>query len=111
MISLISEKYTSYQIEKKSNKIQWKCEETYESKTTRSKSLNGYYICNLSYRIIPTELNLFTKIFGNNDWKYVFSDIPIQNEEDFQWNVKDYKTYGDICKYFDEKNSTLWYHP
>lgn len=103
--------YTNYQLKKKENKIQWRCQETYES---RKKFLNGesdVHICDLSYRIIPSEVNKFTRIFGSNNWKEAFTDLEFKNKEDFQKFVKNFQTINDIKTYNNKENGILWYEP
>lgn len=103
--------YTNYQLKKKENKIQWRCQETYES---RKKILNGesdVHICDLSYRIIPSEVNRFTRIFGSNNWKEAFTDLEFKNKEDFQKFVKNFQTINDIKTYNNKENGILWYEP
>ena len=58
--------YCKYYVKKKTNKLQWKCEEMYKSKEKRLNNEIDYYLCRLSYRILPSELN-----------KFVFSEIII----------------------------------
>ena len=58
---LITQPYFKYQLSKPNNKLQWRCEETELSRENRLKNNDiNYYVCKLSYRILPSELNWFT---------------------------------------------------
>lgn len=103
--------YTSYMVNKGSNKVQWRCEETFESKCDRISNPYKEYVCDISYRVIPCELNKFVRIFGCNKWKYVFFDTKINDKENFLKLVNDLTTIKDINNYKDKKNNVLWYKP
>ncbi len=103
--------YTIYQLNKISNKIQWRCQETYES---RNNFLNGEtdnHICDLSYRVLPSEVNKLTRIYGDNHWNETFTDLKFKNKEEFQNFVKDFQTINDIKRYINKENGILWYEP
>ena len=103
--------YTNYQLKKKENKIQWRCQETYESRKNFLNDKSDVHICDLSYRIIPSEVNKFTRIFGGNNWKEAFTDLEFKNKEDFQKFVKNFQTINDIKTYNNKENGILWYEP
>lgn len=103
--------YTDYQLKKKENKIQWRCQETYESRKNFLNGKSDVHICDLSYRIIPSEVNKFTRIFGSNNWKEAFTDLEFKNKEDFQKFVKNFQTINDIKTYNNKENGILWYEP
>ena len=103
--------YTNYQLKKKENKIQWRCQETYESRNNFLNGKSDIHICDLSYRVIPSEVNKFTRIFGRNHWKEAFTDLEFKNKEDFQKFVKNFQTINDIKTYNNKENGVLWYEP
>ena len=103
--------YTNYKLKKKENKIQWRCQETYESRNNFLNGKSDIHICDLSYRVIPSEVNKFTRIFGSNHWKEAFTDLEFKNKEDFQKFVKNFQTINDIKTYNNKENGVLWYEP
>ena len=106
--------YIQYCIRKRSNKIQWKCVETFESRCNFALKKQDYHMCELYWRVLPSELNKFVKIFGDNDWQRAFSsydNTKIYNKEDFLSIIEDYKTVDDIKKYNDKERGVLWIHP
>ena len=103
--------YTNYQLKKKENKIQWRCQETYESRNNFLNGKSDIHICDLSYRVIPSEVNKFTRIFGSNHWKEAFTDLEFKNKEDFQKFVKNFQTINDIKTYNNKENGVLWFEP
>lgn len=104
--------YFKYKLYKKTNKIQWKCEETWESKQNRLNNKRTDYECSLSYRILPSEINKFVRIFGDNSWIYPFNtNIVFKNQEEFKKYVSNFVTYWDIKNWTDEDNNILWYEP
>ena len=103
--------YTNYKLKKKENKIQWRCQETYESRNNFLNGKSDIHICDLSYRVIPSEVNKFTRIFGSNHWKETFTDLEFKNKEDFQKFVKNFQTINDIKTYNNKENGVLWFEP
>ena len=103
--------YFNYKIKKKENKLQWRCREYYKSKTTRMSDPEKPYECYIEYRVLPSELNTLTRIFSN-EWKD-FSDgrFIFKDKNDFINFVHNFKTYGDVKKFYDEKNDIIWYEP
>ena len=99
--------YCRYCLYKSKNKIEWKCEETENNYDQRIKTyFDGkpkqrieFEIC---YRIKPSEVNWFVRIFGDNDWNYPFSRTFWLYEEDaedeFKEIIKDYVTLDDVRK-------------
>ena len=99
-----------YKIDKKTNKIQWRCVETPESMKNHifEKSLD--YTCKLSYRTLPSELNTFIKIFGYNPWldvEHVFGVIKVQKKEDFIKYIDRFKTIGDIEDFINKQKGVI----
>lgn len=110
--AVLTTPYFKYKLYKKTNKIQWKCEETWESKQDRLNNKRTDYECSLSYRILPSEINKFVQIFGDNSWIYPFhTNIVFKNQEEFKKYVSNFVTYGDIKTWINEKNNILWYEP
>lgn len=104
--------YFRYKLNKKTNKIQWRCEETWESRQDRLNDKSTDYECSLSYRVLPSELNKFVRIFGDNGWEYPFVEhLKFNNQDEFKKFVSNFVTYNDIRTWIDEKNCILWYEP
>ena len=103
--------YVKYQLNRKSNKIQWRCQENYEARNKFLNSESDKHICDLSYRVLPSEVNKLTRIFGDNYWHETFINLKFKNKEEFQIFVKDFQTINDIKTYVDKENGTLWYEP
>ena len=101
----------NYQLNRKSNKIQWRCQETYESRNNFLNGESDNHICDLSYRILPSEVNKLTRIYGNNHWHETFTNLKFKNKEEFQIFVKDFQTVNDIETYINKENGILWYEP
>lgn len=109
---LFTSPYCNYKLYNKNNKIQWKCEETYSSREKRLNYQSNSYECRVEYRILPSELNKFVRIFGDNYWNTPFHDYKVfKNENEFKEFVSQWKTYGDIKKYINNQNRVLWYEP
>ena len=103
--------YVKYQLNRKSNKIQWRCQENYEARNKFLNSESDKHICDLSYRVLPSEVNKLTRIYGNNHWNETFTKLKFKNKEEFQIFVKNFQTLNDIKTYVDKENGTLWYEP
>lgn len=103
--------YTNYQLNKKTNKIQWRCEETYDSRNNFRNGETDNHICNLSYRVLPSEVNKFTRIYGDNDWYKTFTHLKFKSEKEFKNFVKDFQTINDIKRYINKEDGILWYEP
>ena len=103
--------YVKYQLNRKSNKIQWRCQETYESRNNFLNGESDNHICDLSYRVLPSELHKLTRIYGNNHWHETFTNLKFKNKEEFQIFVKDFQTVNDIETYINKENGVLWYEP
>lgn len=109
---LFTSPYCNYKLYNKNNKIQWRCEETNSSKEKRLNNQSDLYECRVEFRILPSELNKFVRIFGDNDWESPFYDYKtFKNENDFKEFVSQWKTYGDFKKYLNNENGILWYEP
>ncbi len=104
--------YFKYKLHKKANKIQWRCEETWESRQDRLNGKRTNYECSLSFRILPSEVNKFVRIFGDNGWEHPFPEhFKFNNQDEFKKFVSNFVTYNDIKTWMDEKNCILWYEP
>lgn len=103
--------YTNYQLNKKTNKIQWRCEETYDSRNNFRNGETDNHICNLSYRVLPSEVNKFIRIYGDNPWCKTFTHLKFKNEKEFKNFVKDFQTINDIKRYLNKEDGILWYEP
>lgn len=108
--------YCNYKLYMRRNKIQWRCIETKESIKKRRLNQTNQKLaleCYLEYRILPSEVNKFVRIFGSNNWKSGFdSYICFQNgKEQFKSFVSNYKTYGEIKDSINKENGILWYEP
>jgi hypothetical protein len=100
-----------YFCRRRNNLLQWRCVETWESKVDRLQKQSDAYVCDLEYRILPSELNVFVRIFGSNGWKHAFEKMTFKSKEEFLEFIENFKTYGDISDYLSEENGTLWVHP
>lgn len=112
----ITQPYFKYQLSKPNNKLQWRCEETQASKENRLKDKNiNFYSCELSYRILPSELNWFTRVFSDNKWKYPFNENTLYyfefEDKYFKRDVNNFKTYKDIKSFENKENNILWIEP
>ena len=103
--------YCRYKLLNRQNKIEWLCDETWDSMQKFRNKESNMHICNLSFRILPSELTTFVRIFGDNEWKKVFENLSFENKEDFVNFVSDFKTRGDIRSYINKRNGELWRHP
>ena len=103
--------YCRHKLLNRKNKIEWQCDETWDSMQKFRNKESNTHICNLNYRILPSELNTFVRIFGDNDWIRVFENLSFENKEDFVKFVSDFKTRGDISSYINKRNGELWRHP
>ena len=93
----------NYQVNKKKHKIQWKCE--------KSKDELDWHDYNLYYRTLPSELNKFIRIYGENYWVHVhkFDNCTFYDKEDFINFVKPYKTRKEIEDYLEGESG--WIYP
>ena len=109
-----------YYLNKSSNKLQWKAEETDMSRQYRLGILNlsketfsNTY--ELKYRILPSELPLIVNVFGNN-WKtFDINDIEnyqFKDKNAFIEFVSKFKSLDDLIKYKNEmKNKIVFVYP
>lgn len=110
--SVFTASYFKYKLYRKENKLQWRCEETWKSREDRLNNKRIDFECTLSYRILPSEVNKFVRVFGDNDWKYPFEEfLTFSNQDEFKKYVSNFITYNDIKTWTDEKNGILWYEP
>lgn len=103
--------YCKYKLLNRQNKIEWQCDETWDSIQKFRNKESNMHICYLRFRILPSELNTFVRIFGDNEWIKVFDNLSFENKEDFIKFVSDFKTRGDIRSYINKRNGELWRHP
>ena len=75
--------YCTYHLNKRSNKIEWKCEETWDSMQKFKNKESNTHVCNLYFRVMPSELNTFVRINGDNDWVCAFEKLTFETKEDF----------------------------
>lgn len=111
---LVLQTIANFYIKRKTNKLQWRCEETdltNEVRLTGKDPLNEYL---LSYKVLDSELSTFCKIFGDNDWHYFkqAETFVFESEDEFKKFVSNFKTYGDVKNYEELKdNIIIWYEP
>lgn len=103
--------YCSYKIRNKNNKIEWKCVEDWDSQDNFRNGKSDTHICDLYYRVIPSELNKFVNIIGDNDWHRYFYSVEIKTKEDFLRNINGFNTMDDIYKYTDSRKNVLFRYP
>lgn len=111
--------YCAYHLHKSKNKIEWKCEETEGSFNKRISTYDSITKKKaevvISYRTMPSEVNWFVRLFGDNDWQYPFQEnflLYIDNgEESFKNIVKDYVILEDVKKLVKKEGKIKWYHP
>lgn len=104
--------YCKYKLYKRSNKIQWRCIETTDSINERIAKRRPDFECCLEYRILPSEVNKFVRMYGNNEWKPGFPHkFLFIDKEHFKTFVSNYQTYGQIKGYTERENGILWYEP
>lgn len=111
--------YCAYCLRKPKNKIQWKCEETEKSFNKRISTYDsiakkkGEFV--ISYRTMPSEVNWFVRVFGDNVWHYPFQENILfyqdNGEESFKNIVKDYVILEDVKKLEQKEGKIKWYHP
>lgn len=111
--------YCAYCLHKPKNKIEWKCEETEGSFKKRIVTYDSIinqkseYV--ISYRTMPSEVNWFVRLFGDNDWKCPFRGnfvfYQYDGEESFKNKVKDYVLLEDVKKLEQKEGKIKWYHP
>ena len=97
---------------RKSNRLQWRCDETYKSREARLNKEREDYECDVYYKIMDEDLSLFTRIFGNNVWHEPFNrTFTFKSKDEFIRLVDAFKTYEDIDNWVNKENGVLWYHP
>ena len=111
--------YSAYHLHKSKNKIQWKCEETENSFNKRIETYDSItkqeseFV--IYYRTMPSEVNWFVRVFGDNDWKCPFQKTFLfyqyDGEESFKNIVKDYVILEDVKKLEKKEGKIKWYHP
>ena len=104
--------YCKYKLYQSKNRIQWRCVETTDSINGRIGKIRSDFECYLEYRILPSEVNKFVRMYGNNEWKPGFPDkFLFIHKEHFKSFVSNYQTYGQIKDYTKRENGILWYEP
>lgn len=112
LFMIIAYPINRYMLNRPSNKIQWRCQEDWESSVKFKNGNTKTHTCCLDYRVLPSELNWFTRVFGDNDWIRVFYDVELENENDFLKYIDGLETIKDIDEYLNkERNHVLWIHP
>lgn len=117
---IIFEPFNAYYLKRKDNKIQFKAEETEDSRNYRlypnvyGHKYNKINTYDLKWRVLPSELPYLIRVFGNNKWKTFLLEEPMHfaNEKDFIEHVSRFQTLDDLRKYeraFD--NKIVWIHP
>jgi len=111
--------YCAYHLHKSKNKIQWKCEETEKSFNKRISTYDsiakkkGEFV--IYYRTMPSEVNWFVRLFGDNGWQCPFQEklslYQDNGEESFKNIVKDYVILEDVKKLEKKEGKITWYHP
>lgn len=104
--------YCKYKLYRRDNKIQWRCVETIDSVNDRIAKRRSDFECCLEYRILPSEVTKFVRIYGNNEWKPGFPHkFLFIDKGHFKSFVSNYQTYGQIKDYTEQENGILWYEP
>lgn len=106
---------SKYYLKKKTNRIQWKAVETYESSKKRlEKGLNtdivdtgGFF--DLYWRILPSELPTFIRIFGDNNWND-YDVMKFTSKKDFTDFANRVSTY-DSLNVLLNKDEIVWIEP
>lgn len=111
--------YCVYCLHKPKNKIQWKCEETEKSFNKRISTYDsitkkkGEFV--IYYRTMPSEVNWFVRLFGDNGWQCPFQEklslYQDNGEESFKNLIKEYVTLEDVKKLEKKEGKITWYHP
>jgi hypothetical protein len=96
----------NYYTTKPSNLVQWEAVETAESYYERQKG--GKRLFDLYYRVLPSDLNLFVRIFATNEWKLRYENVELENKEEFIEYISEYKTLNDIK---NNQGRIHWLHP
>lgn len=109
---IIKNPYCNYKLYRRDNKIQWRCVETFDSMNDRMAKGRSDFECYLEYRILPSELNKFVRIYGDNTWNPGFTGkFTFVNKEQFKTFVSNFQTYGQVKDYIQQKNGVLWVEP
>ena len=83
-----------YYIGKEDNLIQWQAIETEASSKYCTQDSNHRF--DLYYRVLPSELNTFVRVFASNEWEIFFENIMLENKEEFIKFISKYKRLADI---------------
>lgn len=110
---LIINPYFNYKIHQNKNLLQWRAEEKKSNEEKRLNNEINYYLVDLSYRILPNNLSISTKIFGSNDWKYPFdTEFKFNNYQEYKNFIDRFKFYKDIKDFLKTQNNKgFWYVP
>lgn len=98
----------NYYITKPNNLVQWEAVETGESHANYDRQISNKRLFDLYYRILPSDLNLFVRIFATNEWKLRYENVELENKEEFIEYVSKYKTLMDIK---NNQGRIHWLHP
>lgn len=96
----------NYYTTKPSNLVQWQAVETAESYYERQKG--GKRLFDLYFRVLPSDLNLFVRIFATNEWQLRYENVELEKKEDFIEYISEYKTLMDIK---NNQGRIHWLHP
>ena len=58
----------NYYVRRPNNLVQWEAVETEQSHANYDRQITNKRLFDLYYRILPSDLNLFVRIFGDNEW-------------------------------------------
>ena len=104
--------YCKYKLYQSKNRIQWRCCETTKSIELRKTGERDDFTCYLEYRILPSSVSKFVRIFGENNWKEAFDHYKnFKNKEEFKKYVSNWETYGEVREHIEGKNGITWYEP
>ena len=106
-----------YYTKRRTNKLQWKANESSASReyringSTDSSFINQFY---LEWRILPSELPYIIRVYGYNDWeRFIQTEyLHFKNEQEFKDFVGKLKTLKDLREYYNKVNNKIvWYEP
>lgn len=98
----------NYYTKRPNNLVQWEAVETEESHANYDRQISNKRLFDLYYRILPSDLNLFVRIFATNEWKLRYENVELKNKEEFIEYISKYKTLMDIK---NNQGRIHWLHP
>ena len=94
--------YCNYKLYQSKNRIQWRCCETTKSIELRKTGERDDFTCYFEYRILPSSVSKFVRIFGGNNWQSVFDHFKtFKNKEEFKKYVSNWETYGEVREHIE----------